>query len=104
MSWCPSQAERKLADSWQHLRASRKRDGRLLSPVTVAEIRRRAVERAARDGEIPKAVVRALGSHRWVIGEWLGRYRQGGMAALQDQPVRCCPGQQGPRRGSGWGA
>ena len=73
-------------------------------PATLAEIRRWAVERVARDGESPEAVVRALGVHRWVIHEWLGRYRQGGMAALQDQPVRFCPSQQGPRRGSGWAA
>ncbi len=51
-----------------------------------------------RDGESPEAVVRALGFHRSVIYEWLGRFRKGGMAALEAQPVPGRPSKLGPQQ------
>ena len=74
-----------------------KRDGRALSHATLAEIRQRAVERVVRDGESPEVVVRALGFHRSVIYEWLGRFRKGGMVALEAQPVPGRPSKLGPK-------
>ena len=41
--------------------------------------------------------MRALGFHRSVIYEWLGRFRKGGMAALEAQPVPGRPSKLGPR-------
>lgn len=76
---------------------SRNRDGRALSHATLAEIRQRAVERVVRDGESPEVVIKALGFHRSVIYEWLGRFRNGGMAALEAQPVPGRPSKLGPK-------
>ena len=75
----------------------RSRDGRALSHATLAEIRQRAVERVVRDGESPELVIKALGFHRSVIYEWLGRFREGGMAALEAQPVPGRPSKLGPK-------
>jgi transposase len=74
---------------------SKSRDGRSLSHATLAEIRERAVERVVRDGESPEVVIRALGFHRSVIYEWLGRFRRGGMAALEAKPVPGRPAKLG---------
>lgn len=76
---------------------SRQRDGRALSHATLAEIRQRAVERVVRDGESPEVVVRALGFRRSVIYEWVGRFRKGGMAAVEAQPVPGRPSKLGPK-------
>lgn len=54
------------------------------------------MERVVRDGESPEAVIQALGFHRSVIYEWLGRFRRGGMAALQAKPVPGRPAKLGP--------
>jgi len=50
-----------------------------------------------RDGESPEVVIKALGFHRSVIYEWLGRFRKGGMAALEAQPVPGRPSKLGPK-------
>ena len=42
--------------------------------------------------------MRALGFHRSVIYEWLGRFRKGGMAALEAQPVPGRPSKLGPQQ------
>jgi transposase len=47
-------------------------------------------------GESPEVVIRTLGFHRSVIYEWLGRFRNGGMAALEAQPVPGRPSKLGP--------
>ncbi len=60
-------------------------------------MRQPAVERLVRDGESPAVVVRALGFHRSVIHEWLGRFRKGGMAAVGAQPVPGRPSKLGPQ-------
>lgn len=64
-----------------------KRDGRALAHETLAEIRVRAVQRVVEGGESPETVIRALGFHRSAMYQWLGRYREGGMAALAAKPV-----------------
>lgn len=72
-----------------------KRDGRAVSHGTLAEIRARAVQQVIVGGESPEVVIRALGFHRSVIYEWLGRFRKGGMAALEAQPVPGRPSKLG---------
>jgi transposase len=72
------------------------RDGRALSHGTLAEIRGRAVQQVIVGGESPEVVIRTLGFHRSVIYEWLGRFRNGGMAALEAQPVPGRPSKLGP--------
>jgi transposase len=64
-----------------------KSDGRSLSHSTLAEIRKRAVQRVIQGGESPEQVVKTLGFHRSVIYEWLARFRKGGMAGLEAVPV-----------------
>jgi len=61
------------------------------------EIRQRAVERVVRDGESPEVVIQALGFQRSVIYEWLGRFRQGGMAGLEAKPLAGRPTKLGPK-------
>jgi transposase len=70
-------------------------DGRTLAHDTLAEIRKRAVERV-QAGESPENVIRTLGFHRSCIYEWLARYRAGGWGALQAKPL---PGR--PRKITG---
>lgn len=50
-----------------------------------------------RDGEKPELVIKALGFHRSVIYGWLGRFSEGGMAALKAQPVPGRPSKLGPK-------
>jgi len=83
-------------------RVSQNRDGRALSHSTLAEIRQPAVERIVRDGDSPELVIKALGFHRSVIYEWLGRFRKGGMAALEAQPVPGRPSKLGPKEMQRW--
>ena len=71
-------------------------DGRALSHSTLAEIRKRAVERVVRGGESPEQVIKTLGFHRSVMYEWLGRFRKGGMAALEAVPVPGRPSRLTP--------
>jgi transposase len=61
-------------------------DGRKLDHRTLAEIRRRAVERV-QAGESPEAVIKVLGFSRACIYNWLARYRAGGWDALGARPV-----------------
>jgi len=56
-------------------------DGRKLSPKTLEEIRRRAVQRV-QDGESPEKVIETLGFARACIYNWLARYRAGGWHGL----------------------
>ena len=62
-------------------------DGRKLSYATLAEIRKRAMQRVIEGGESPEKVVSALGFHRSVIYQWPAKFRNGGMAALEEKPV-----------------
>lgn len=64
----------------------RSTDGRRLSHQTLEELRIRAVQRVEA-GESPEAVIRALGFTRARIYEWLARYREGGLAALQAKTI-----------------
>ena len=61
-------------------------DGRRLDHKTREEIRIRAVKRVE-DGESPEVVIKALGSHRSCIYEWLAKYREGGLEALKTRPI-----------------
>jgi transposase len=45
------------------------------------------VQRVIEGGESPEVVVRALGFHRSVMYQWLAKFRNGGMAALEEKPV-----------------
>jgi transposase len=56
-------------------------DGRKLSPKTLEEIRKRAVQRV-QDGESPEKVIETLGFARACIYNWLARYRAGGWHGL----------------------
>jgi len=64
----------------------RKNDGRKLDHETLAEIRKRAVERV-QSGESPEDVIRTLGFHRSCIYDWLARYRAGGWDGLKAKPL-----------------
>jgi len=71
-------------------------DRRALSNGTLAEIRAGAVQQVIVGGESPEVVIRALGFHRSLIYQWPGRFRKGGMAALEAQPVPGRPSKLGP--------
>ena len=45
------------------------------------------MQRVIEGGESPEVVVRALGFHRSVMYQWLAKFRNGGMAALEERPV-----------------
>ena len=45
------------------------------------------MQRVIEGGESPEVVVRALGFHRSVMYQWLAKFRNGGMAALEEKPV-----------------
>jgi transposase len=45
------------------------------------------VQRVIEGGESPETVVKALGFHRSVIYQWLAKFHNGGIAALEEKPV-----------------
>ncbi len=67
-------------------RGMRSNDGRKLSHGVLEEIRKRAVQ-LVESGESPEAVVRTLGFSRATIYNWLAKYREGGMDALDAKPL-----------------
>jgi transposase len=64
----------------------RSNDGRKLSHDVLEEIRKRAVQQVEA-GESPEDVVRTLGFTRATIYNWLAKYREGGMDALEAKPL-----------------
>lgn len=67
-----------------------KNDARKLNHNTLEEIRIRAVEQV-QAGESPELVIKALGSFRSCIYDWLARYRTGGWHALKAVPLKGRP-------------
>jgi transposase len=65
-------------------------DGRKLDHQTLAEIRKRAVERV-QAGESLEDVIRTLGFNRSCIYDWLARYRAGGWDGLRAKPLAARP-------------
>jgi len=64
----------------------RSNDGRKLRHDVLEEIRKRAVQQVEA-GESPEDVVRTLGFTRATIYNWLAKYREGGMDALEAKPL-----------------
>jgi transposase len=64
----------------------RSNDGRKLSHDVLEEIRKRAVQQVEA-GESPEDIVRTLGFTRATIYNWLAKYREGGMGALEAKPL-----------------
>lgn len=60
----------------------RENDGRKIDHKALEELRKRAVQRV-QAGESPEAVVRVLGICRATIYNWLAKYREGGIQALE---------------------
>lgn len=61
-------------------------DGRRLDHKTREKIRIRAVKLVEK-GQSPEQVIKALGFHRSCIYEWLAKYREGGVKALQTKSI-----------------
>ena len=61
-------------------------DGRRLDHKTRETIRIRAVKLVEK-GHSPEQVIKALGFHRSCIYEWLAKYREGGIDALQTKTI-----------------
>ena len=66
--------------------AMKKRDGRALDHKALEALRIQAVQRVEA-GESPEDVVRILGFNRTVIYDWLAKYREGGLDALQAKAI-----------------
>ncbi len=75
----------------------KKRDGRALDHRTLEEIRIRAVQ-CVEAGESPEDVIRTLGFGRTVIYNWLAKYREGGIDALQAKPISGRPSKMTERQ------
>jgi transposase len=67
-----------------------KLDGRKLDHKTREAIRKRAIRRI-QAGESPEVVIKALGFHRSAVYQWLKRYEEGGIEALNFKKI---PGAQ----------
>ena len=61
-------------------------DGRRLDHKTREKIRIRAVK-MVEAGQSPEQVIKALGFHRSCIYEWIAKYREGGVKALETKPI-----------------
>jgi transposase len=61
-------------------------DGRRLDHKTREKIRIRAVK-LVEQGQSPEQVIKALGFHRSCIYEWLAKYREGGVQALETKAI-----------------
>ena len=60
-------------------------DARLLSPQSQEDLRRRVVS-AVNNGLSQRAAARHFGVSRPAVGDWMKRYREGGMQALTSTP------------------
>ena len=63
-----------------------KLDGRKLDHKTREAIRKRAIQRIEA-GESPEVVIKALGFHRSAVYQWLKRYEEGGIEALNFKKI-----------------
>lgn len=59
-------------------------DGRKIDRKALEAIRNRAVQRVEA-GESPEVIIKALGFTRSLIYEWIAKYREGGIEALQSR-------------------
>ena len=68
-------------------------DARRLPPRSQEDLRRRVVT-AVNNGLSQRAAARQFGVSRQAVGDWMGRYRYGGMSALVSPPRGRKPGQK----------
>ncbi len=64
----------------------RENDGRRLDHKTLEEIRMRVVKQVEA-GESPEKIISALGFAKSTVYNWIAKYREGGMGALEAKPL-----------------